>query len=241
MKGAQLVKGTLYGLGIGPGDPELITLKALRILRRTSVLAYPAPEEGESLARGIVAGHLDGHHREICIRMPMVAARFPAQDVYDRAAAELGGHLDAGRDVAVLCEGDPFFYGSFMYMFGRMAAHHAVEVVPGVSSLMACAARLGAPLAARNDVLTVLPATLPSDLLEQRIREVDAVAIIKVGRHLQRVRAVIEAMGLAANARYVEHATMDTEKILPLAAVAQDDVPYFSMILLHARGHAWNV
>ena len=235
------MKGTLYGLGIGPGDPELITLKALRILDRTSVLAYPAPEDGESLVRSIVADHLDGHHEEICIRMPMVAARFPAQDVYDRAAVELGRHLDAGRDVAMLCEGDPFFYGSFMYMFGRMAARHAVEVVPGVSSLMACAATLGAPLAARNDVLTVLPATLSSEVLEQRIRDVDAVAIIKVGRHLKRVRAVIETMGLITHARYVEHATMESEKILPLADVEEGAAPYFSIVLLHARGNAWNV
>ena len=234
------MKGTLYGLGVGPGDPELITLKALRILERASVLAYPAPEEGESLVRGIVAGHLDGHHEEICIRMPMVAARFPAREVYDRAAVELGRHLDAGRDVAMLCEGDPFFYGSFMYMFGRMAARHTVEVVPGVSSLMACAATLGAPLAARNDMLSVLPATLPDEALEQRIRDADAVAVIKVGRHLPRVRAVIEAIGLTANARYVEHATMASEKILPLGDVPEDAAPYFSMILLHARGDAWN-
>ena len=235
------MKGTLYGLGVGPGDPELITLKALRILARASVLAYPAPEEGESLVRGIVAEHLDGHHEEICIRMPMVAARFPAQEVYDRAAVELGRRLDAGRDVAMLCEGDPFFYGSFMYMFGRMAERHTVEVVPGVSSLMACAATLGAPLAARNDVLSVLPATLPDEALERRIRDFDAVAVIKVGRHLPRVRAVIEAMGLTANARYVEHATMASEKLLPLAEVAEGAAPYFSMILLHARGDAWNV
>ena len=235
------MKGTLYGIGVGPGDPELITLKALRILERASVLAYPAPEEGESLVRTIVADHLDGHHEEICIRMPMVAARFPAQDVYDRASVELGRRLDAGQDVAMLCEGDPFFYGSFMYMFGRMAENHAVEVVPGVSSLTACAATLGAPLAARNDVLSVLPAMLSDEALEQRIRDVDAVAIIKVGRHLPRVRAVIEAMGLTSNARYVEHATMASEKILPLADVGGDAAPYFSMILLHARGNAWNV
>ena len=235
------MRGTLYGLGVGPGDPELITLKALRILERVGVLVYPAPEEGESLVRTIVAGHLDGHHEEICIRMPMVAARFPAQDVYDGAAAELGRHLDAGRDVAMLCEGDPFFYGSFMYLFGRMAERHAVEVVPGVSSLMACAATLGAPLAARDDALCVLPATLSDEALERRIRDVDAVAIIKVGRHLPRVRAVIEAMGLATNARYVEHATMTSEKILPLTEVDGDAAPYFSMILLHARGNAWNV
>ena len=235
------MKGTLYGLGVGPGDPELITLKALRVLARASVLAYPAPEEGESLVRSIVASHLDGHHEEVCIRMPMVAARFPAQDVYDRAATALGRHLDAGRDVAMLCEGDPFFYGSFMYLFGRMAERHAVEVVPGVSSLMACAATLRAPLAARDDVLSVLPATLSSAVLAERIRDVDAVAVIKVGRHLPRVRAVIEAMGLAAHARYVEHATMASEKSLPLAEVPDGAAPYFSMILIHARGNAWTV
>ncbi len=108
--------GTLYGLGIGPGDPELITLKALRLLKAAPVLAYPAPERGESLARRIVDPHLDGEKTEVAIRMPLVAARFPARQVYDRAAEELGGHLAAGRDVAVLCEGDPFFYGSFMYL-----------------------------------------------------------------------------------------------------------------------------
>ena len=123
--------GTLYGLGIGPGDPELITLKALRLLRAAPVLAYPAPEHGESLARRIIAPHLDGERIEVAIRMPLVEARFPAQQVYDRAAEELGEHLDADRDVAVLCEGDPFFYGSFMYLFGRMAERFPVEVVPG--------------------------------------------------------------------------------------------------------------
>ena len=127
--------GTLYGLGIGPGDPELITLKALKRLQAVPVIAYPAPQEGDSLARAIVAPHLDGAQREIAIRMPMVAARFPAQEVYDRAAEAIGGELEAGRDVAVLCEGDPFFYGSFMYLFGRMAERYPVEVIPGVSSL----------------------------------------------------------------------------------------------------------
>ena len=208
------MKGTLYGLGVGPGDPELITLKALRILERASVLAYPAPEGGREPG---------AHHRGRSSRWTSRGDLHPdgpwwrpvsrPRIVYDRAAVELGRHLDAGRDVAMLCEGDPFFYGSFMYVFGRMAERHAVEVVPGVSSLMACAATLGAPLAARNDVLSVLPATLSNEALDQRIRDVDAVAIIKVGRHLSRVRAVIEAMGLTANARYVEHATMASEKI----------------------------
>lgn len=231
--------GTLYGLGVGPGDPDLITLKALRILERAPVIAYPAPEEGESLARAIVAPHLPAGRIEIAIRMPLVAERFPAQRVYDAAAAEIAEHLQAGRDVAVLCEGDPFVYGSFMYLFGRMAEHYPVRVVPGVSSLTACAAALGAPLAARNDVLVVVPAPLDEDVLAARLAETDAAVIIKVGRHLPKVRRVLDRLGLAARARYIEHATMASERILALDDTGEDTAPYFSAILVHRRGEAW--
>ncbi len=230
--------GTLYGLGVGPGDPELITLKALRLLKAAPVIAYPAPEEGESLARKIAAPHLPGGQTEIAIRMPLDASRFPAQAVYDRAAEEVATHLDAGRDVAALCEGDPFFYGSFMYLFGRLAGDHRVEVVPGVSSLLACPAALGAPLAARDDTLLVLPATLAEATLEGRLDGIDAAAIIKVGRHLEKVRRVLDRLGLGSRARYIEHATMAEQRIAPLAE-AGDRAPYFSMVLVHARGDAW--
>ncbi|RMD62777.1 MAG: precorrin-2 C(20)-methyltransferase [Alphaproteobacteria bacterium] len=233
------MSGTLYGLGVGPGDPELMTLKALRLLRAAPVLAYPAPEHGDSLVRRIVAPHLPGGQHEVAIRMPLVAERFPAQAVYDRAAHELSVHLRAGRDVAALCEGDPFFYGSFMYLFARLSAQFPVEVIPGVSSLTACAAALGAPLVARNDVLAVIPAPLPEAALRARLDGVDAAAIVKVGQHLAKVRRVLAACGLMAEARYVEHATMADQRIVPLAAVADDAAPYFSMILVHRRGAAW--
>lgn len=234
------MNGTLYGLGIGPGDPELITLKALRLLRAAAVVAYPAPDEGDSLARAIVAPHLPGGQIEVAIRMPMRVERFPAQEVYDRAAAELGRHLEAGRDVAVLCEGDPFLYGSFMYLFGRMAERFPVRVVPGVSSLTACAAVLGAPLAARNDVLSVLPAPLDAAVLRERIATADAVAVVKLGRHFGKVRTVLRELGLADRARYVERATMANQRVLPLSDVDPGSVPYFSMILVHKRGEAWS-
>ena len=235
------MNGTLYGLGVGPGDPDLITLKALKILQAAPVLAYPAPDTGDSLARSIVSPHLKGNQQEIPIRMPMVNARFPAQEVYDWAANEIGAHLDGGSDVAVLCEGDPFFYGSFMYLFGRMSPRYDVQVVPGVSSLMACATTLGAPLAARNDVLTVLPATLDADALGERLKDIEAVAIIKIGRHFEKVRLVLESLDLCTKARYIEHATMPNQKILPMDDVDAAAVPYFSMILVHARGDAWRV
>ena len=235
------VTGALLGIGVGPGDPDLITVKGLAALRRAPVLAYPAPETGESLARAIVAPHLEGMTRiEIAIRMPMTAARFPAQEVYDRAAQAIGEHLDAGRDVACLCEGDPFFYGSFSFLFQRMVERYCVRVIPGVSSLTACAATLGVALATRNDVLAVVPATLDEAELRARLCMVDAAAIIKVGRHLAKVRAVLDALGLTPGAHYIEHATMESERSMPLAEVTEAQAPYFSMILMHRRGAAWN-
>lgn len=233
------MSGTVYGLGVGPGDPELLTLKALRILQAAPVLAFPALESGESLTRSIVAEHLPPGQREIAIRVPMVVERFPAREVYDSAAEEIAGVVDGGEDVAVLCEGDPFLYGSFMYLFARLADRCAVEVVPGVSSLTAAACRLGLPLTSRNDVLAVIPAPLDADVLAARLAEVEAAAIIKLGRHFTKVRQVLDDLCLAAHARYVEHATMASERVLPLAEVNPDTVPYFSMILVHRRGEAW--
>lgn len=229
---------TLYGLGIGPGDPDLITLKARDILARVPVIAYPAPEGGKSLVRAIAGPHVPAGRIEIAIETPMAAERFPAREVYDRFAAILSEHLKAERDVAVLCEGDPFFYGSFMYLYERLAAVHPTVVVPGVSSLGAVAAVAGVPLASRNEVLTVLPAPLPEAELQARLARTDAAAIMKVGRHLPKVRAVLRRLGLADDARYVERATMVDQRIRPLAAIGDGEAPYFSMILVRRLARA---
>lgn len=223
---------TLYGLGVGPGDPELMTLKAHRILQGVPVIAYPAPEGKASLVRGIAASHIPHGKTEIVIETPMIPGDFPNHGVYDRYAGEIAGHLDAGRDVAVLCEGDPFFYGSFMYLFHRLAGEYETQVVPGVSSLNACAARAGWPLASRGDMLMVLPATLSAEILEARLAETQAAAIIKVGRNLDKILKIINKLGLAGNACYVEHATMAGERVLPVDGLSLDAAPYFSMILV---------
>ena len=228
--------GGVYGLGVGPGDPELITLKALRLLRAAAVVAYPAPADGASFARAIVARWLSPGQREIAIRVPMDAERFPAEAIYDRAAEAITAALDGGDDVAVLCQGDPFFYGSFMYLFARLATRHAVTVVPGVSSLTACAAAAAWPLVAREAALLVLPAPLPDDELLRRMPVAETVAFIKVGRHFARLRALLDRLGLAGEARYVAHASLASERVLPLDAVDPATVPYFSMILLQRRG-----
>ena len=232
------MSGVLSGIGVGPGDPDLITLKALKALRRAAVVAYPAPPEGESLARSIAAPHLPGGQEEIAIRMSLEPARFPAAEVYDEAAATLGLRLEAGHDVAVLCEGDPFVYGSFLYLFERLAGRHRVEVIPGVSSPMACAAALGLPLAARNDVLALIPAPLDAQRLTAQLANCEAAAIVKLGRHLEKVRRVLAGLGLLERAHYVERASMTAERVLPLAAV-ESPAPYFSMAIVHRRGAAW--
>jgi precorrin-2/cobalt-factor-2 C20-methyltransferase len=234
----QAMNGILYGVGLGPGDPELMTLKAARLIGGASVLAYPALAGCESLARSIAADVIPAGAREIVIDVPMTVAREPAQAAYDIAAAEISDVLEAGEDVVCLCEGDPFFYGSFMYLFARLSSRFEVEIVPGVTSMTACAGLAGRPLVARNEVLAVLPAPLPEDVLRQRMRGADTVVLMKVGRHLAKLRRVLAAEGLLERAIYVERATLAGEVQLPLAE-APEVAPYFSMILVTKGADPW--
>lgn len=228
---AKAVSGRLYGIGVGPGDPELITLKAARLIAALPVIAYLAPNEGESSARAIAAQHLTAGQTEIPIRVQMRPGEVPAA-VYDRASEDIASHLNAGQDVGVLCEGDPFFYGSFMYLHERLAGRFRCTIVPGVASLTACAAVAGQPLVARDGVLAVLPATLGDAELERHLNEGDATAIMKVGRHLPRLRTILERTGRAASAVYVAHATRPDEHVSPLGDLTAAEAPYFSMILI---------
>jgi precorrin-2/cobalt-factor-2 C20-methyltransferase len=224
-------RGRLYGLGVGPGDPELLTLKALRLLRAVPVVAYPASEQGESFARTIVARWLEGHQREVAIRVPMRPGPPPAA-VYDAAAAALALELDRGYDIAFLCHGDPFFYGSFIHLFIRLSGRYRIEIVPGVSSLTACAAAAAAPLVAHNDILAVIPATLDETELLHRLADVETAVIVKLGRHAAKVRRVLEQLHLLDHALYVERATLPNQRVAPLACVEPAGAPYFSMVLM---------
>jgi precorrin-2/cobalt-factor-2 C20-methyltransferase len=226
----------IWGLGIGPGDPDLITLKALKILQTVDVVAYPAFVDGVSLVRSIAASHMTGTQEEIVISTPMVVERHPAQDAYDKAAKQIGAAVEAGKSVAVLCEGDPFFYGSFMYLFARLSESYPVQVVPGVTSLAACSAELALPLAARNDVVSVIPGPLDEEALERQLLATNVAAIIKVGRHLEKIKRVLEKIGASDNAHYIERATMENQRILPLGDIDGDSAPYFSMIIVRRSG-----
>jgi precorrin-2/cobalt-factor-2 C20-methyltransferase len=228
--------GQLYGIGVGPGDPELLTLKALRLLRAAPVIAYPAPETDASFARAIVAEWLDPRKREIAIRFPMRPGPLP-EAIYDEAAARLSAVLDGGDDIAFLCQGDPLFYGSFAGIYLRLALRYKVTIVPGVSSLTACAAAAGLPLVQRDATLSVIPATLAEDELVRRLAASEMAAIIKIGRHFAKLRRVLDELGLLDDAVYVERATLPNQRIARLAEIDPATVPYFAMALV-CRGEA---
>jgi len=238
-------KGRLYGLGVGPGDPELITLKSLRYLRAAPVVAYYAARDKPGNALTTVQPHL----RPEQIRVPLiypVTGRKPEppydyegamRDFYDASAERLAEHLEAGRDVAVVSEGDPLFYGSFMYLHDRLAERYQTEVVPGVCSVLASAAVLGTPLVYRDQRFQVIAATLPEEALIERLDGVEAAAIMKLGSNFDKVRRVLARLGLLERARYVERATMEGEQVRAIADIDPESVPYFSMILI--PGERW--
>jgi precorrin-2/cobalt-factor-2 C20-methyltransferase len=235
------VSGALCLVGVGPGDPELLTLKAARILAAAEVVAYPETADGGTLALDIARAHLRPDARHEPVPIPMTLERGPAQAAYDEAADRIGAHLAAGRSVAWLCEGDPLFYGSAMYLLARLAGTAEIDVVPGVTSLTAAAAASPRPLAARNEMLKVLPAPLGDDILRAELASTPAAAIIKVGRHFDRVRAILGETGHAAGAVVVEHATTGRQRVTPLGRFAHEERPYFSTILCYRGAEAWNV
>ncbi|KXF77460.1 precorrin-2 C(20)-methyltransferase [Paramesorhizobium deserti] len=238
--------GRLFGLGVGPGDPELITLKALKRLKATPVVAYHAAKGKKGNALSIVEDYLSPDQLLVPLVYPVTTEKLPSHmnyeeivsDFYAEITGTLAAHLDAGRDVAVIAEGDPLFYGSFMYIHDRLAHRYETEVVPGVCSFLGAASVLGAPVAYRNQTLTILSGVLDARELKRRLADTEAAVIMKLGQNLAKVRGVLEELGLMDRALYVERATMAAQRILPLAEVEPEKSPYFSLILV--PGQKWN-
>jgi precorrin-2 C20-methyltransferase/precorrin-3B C17-methyltransferase len=236
--------GRLFGVGVGPGDPELVTVKARRIIESAAVVAYPIARRRPGVARRVVEPYLHGQV-EVALTYPVTTEQTDhpggyagaLRDFYDASAAEIAAHLDAGRDVAVLCEGDPFFYGSYMYLHERLAHRYETEVVPGVTSFSAAAAAAGTPLAKRDDILTVLPGTLPPDVLAARLRTSDAAVVLKLGRRFPGVLQAAEGAAVAERAVYVERASAPEQRVAPLRE-AGPDVPYMSLVLVPTAARA---
>ncbi|MFC0528431.1 precorrin-2 C(20)-methyltransferase [Phytohabitans kaempferiae] len=235
--------GRLYGVGLGPGDPELVTVKAARLVERADVLAYHSARHGRSIARAVAEPYLRAGQIEEALVYPVTTEttnhpggyRGAIDEFYAECAARLAAHLDAGRDVVVLCEGDPLFYGSYMHIHKRLSHRYATEVVPGVTSVSAASAVLGRPLVERDEVLTVLPGTLPPDELARRLDGEGPAAILKLGRTFGAVREALATAGRLDEAWYVERATTDRSRVAPLSDVDPATVPYFSLAVLPSR------
>ncbi|MGW2469904.1 precorrin-2 C(20)-methyltransferase [Streptomyces bauhiniae] len=237
------MNGKLYGVGLGPGDPSLMTVRAVEVIAEADVVAYHSARHKRSIARSIAERHLRADHIEEPLVYPVTTEttdhpggyRGAMEDFYAEASARLAAHLDAGRTVAVLAEGDPLFYGSYMHMHKRLADRYDTEVIPGVTSVSAAAARLGAPLVEGEEVLTILPGTLPEEELAARLASTDAAVVMKLGRTFPKVRGAFERSGKLSRARYVERASMSQERVADLADVDAASVPYFSVAVLPSQ------
>ena len=233
---------TLHVVGVGPGDPELMTLKAARIIAAAPAVAYFAKRDRRGNARAIADGHVAPAAEELRFEYPFTT-EVPVDD--PRYAAELGAFYEicaaraaarlAAGDVALLCEGDPFFYGSSLALIDRLGGAHTVAVIPGVTGMSGCWTRAGMPMTHGDDVLTVLPGTMDEDRLVARLAGCDAAVIMKLGRNLPKVQSALRRAGVAGRAVYVERGTMPGERVLPLLEMEGRPAPYFSLVLVPGR------
>jgi precorrin-2 C20-methyltransferase/precorrin-3B C17-methyltransferase len=233
-------RGTLWGVGLGPGDPELVTVKAARVIGEADVVAYHSARHGRSIARGIAEPYLRPGQLEEHLIYPVTTevTDHPSgyagaiEDFYVEATQRIAAHLDAGRNVALLAEGDPLFYSSYMHLHTRLTERFDAVIVPGVTSVSAASAAIATPLVAGDEVLSVLPGTLPVAELTRRLADADAAVVLKLGRSYHAVREALSASGRLDDALYVERASTAGERVLPAAEVDETGVPYFSLAIL---------
>ena len=234
------MSGRLIGVGVGPGDPGLLTLNAIAALNEAEIVAHFAKAGNASNARAIAASYLKPGVEELALHYP-VTTEIPRADAayreaitafYDASASSIAARLDAGRVVAVIAEGDPLFYGSYMHLHARLAPRYPTEVVAGVTGMSGCWSSIGTPIAQGDDVFTVLPATLPEFELERRLADADAAVVMKIGRNLPKVRRALDRAGRLDRAIYVERGTMANAQVMKLSDKLDTPAPYFAIVLV---------
>ncbi|CAN7543178.1 precorrin-2 C(20)-methyltransferase [Neorhizobium sp. LjRoot104] len=237
---AALIKGRLTGVGTGPGDPELLTLKAVRAIGEADVIAFFCKKGSSGNGRAIVEAHIRPGTLELPLVYPVTVEthkdeadyRGPIADFFDRSAADIATLLDAGKNVAVLSEGDPLFYGSYMHLHVRLADRYQADVVAGVTAMSGCWSMTGMPLVQGDDILSVLPGTLPEEKLAERLGNTDGAVIMKVGRNLPKIRRALASVGKLSGALYVERGTMANGMAQRLEERDESPAPYFSIVLV---------
>lgn len=237
--------GTIYGIGLGPGDPDLMSLKAHRLLTGAHHVAYfrkvGRPGRARTQAGDLVSEDAVEFPMEypVTTEIPVSDPRYNAMlsDFYSKCCAHLVSLAQSGQDVAVLCEGDPFFYGSFMHLFERLKDTVPVEVVPGITGMSAAWTATGRPVTWGDDVMSVVMGTMPEEDLVRHMRAADALVVMKVGRNLGKVRRALHRAGRSELAWVVECAAMEEQKVTRLADVPEaHQAPYFTIVLVHGQG-----
>lgn len=239
----MMTRGTVFGVGVGPGDPELLTVKAVQTLAAVRVVAYFAKRGHNGNALSTAEQFLHPDAERLALRYPYTVELPPQhpeyiaalREFYDQSARLVADRLGQGLDVAVLCEGDPLFYGSYMYLHDRLAPSERWSVIPGITSFAGCAAGAGMPLVSTDRNFSIIPGTLPEAELTAKLQHCDAAAIIKLGRHFGKVRRVLEQLGRARDARYFEYGTTARERSLLLTDKTDDRAPYFALIIVPAH------
>jgi precorrin-2/cobalt-factor-2 C20-methyltransferase len=235
--------GTLYGVGVGPGDPELVTLKAARILKQAPVIAWFSKKGSAGRAMHSAEPHIGAGERrnlvypvttELQSNDPAYGKAMTA--FYDQSAENLAIELAAGRDVAVICEGDPMFYGSYMHIFLRLKGRFQTQCIAGVTGMSGCWSMAQLPMTFGDDVLSVLPGTMPEAQLIERLKAADAAVIMKIGRNFAKVKRALQSAALAERAIYVERGSWHDGLAVPLLAFEGTAAPYFSIILVPGEG-----
>ncbi len=236
---------TVHGVGLGPGAPDLLSVRADRLVRHARHVAYFRKAGRPGKARAIVADMLHPDAIEHPLEYPVTTEialadpRYNAQlaAFYAASTDRLSALARAGEEVVVLCEGDPFFYGSFMHLYTRLSGLVPVSVVPGITGMSGAWTASGAPITWGDDVLTVLMATLPEEELVRRIRDTDALVVMKIGRNMAKLRRALAAAGRSDAAWLIEHAAMAEQRVTRLAdSDPAAAAPYFSIVMIHGQG-----
>ncbi|CUH53191.1 precorrin-2 C(20)-methyltransferase [Shimia marina] len=236
--------GTIHGVGLGPGDPDLMSVRAHRLLTEAKHVAFFRKAGRKGQARQIVEGLLPDTVVEFPMEYP-VTTEIPLSDprynemlseFYEEVTQHLITLAQRGDDVVVLCEGDPFFYGSFMHIYERVRNVVPVKVVPAITGMSGAWTATAAPITWGDDVLTVLTGTLPEDTLTDYIARTDALVVMKIGTNFEKVISALKSAGRYGDAWIVQYATMPNQNVLKLSEMTEDVTPYFSIIVVHGQG-----
>lgn len=224
-------RGRLIGLGVGPGDPELLTVKGVKALEAAQAIAFIAAAGKASRARDIARAHIQPGTRELIAVMPMTQDGEATGRAYAQLTTGIVSELGQGHDVVFLCEGDPLLYGSFAHLLPRLGSRFECQVIPGITSITAAAASAQVPLGLYDEPITLIPATVSAQRLAAILHQCDRAVVMKVGRHLARVKEALAAAGMAEEAVLVENATLPGQRVRPLSVVLEEEVPYFSLVI----------